>query len=408
MKVLYDHQTFTVQAFGGISRYFAELFRYSQQTHLFEMACAVRYSNNVYLKQLEWLPVQPIETAAQAAWLGECDFIGKAHLYRAQEWLYRRQKRLGKRFGWKIMRDKLKAARGLNQRYAEEMLDAGDFDLFHPTYYDPYFLDHLGNKPFVLTIYDMIHEVFPEYFPPEDHTSDHKKLLASRAAVVIAISESTKNDLVKLLHLPQEKVRVIYLGNSIDIRQIEHQPPARQADLPHRYLLFTGNRAMYKNFYFLLRALTDIFQEDPSLHLVCNGPQFTRHEQHYIEHLDLTGRVHYSATPTDQELIGLYQHAQAFIFPSLYEGFGMPVLEAFACGCPAVLSKTSSLLEIGGDAAMYFAPKDQESIHAAVRQVLSDQGLRQELIERGRQRVLEFSWNRTAQETGHVYQHILN
>ena len=404
MKILYDHQTFTIQKFGGVSRYFAELFKSYQQMPQVQMTCAVRYSDNAYLQHCDGVSLRPIDIAAQDAWLGGMDFIGKNYLYTTKEWLGHHYRHTGKRLGWKILRAPLKEAKDLNRSYAEALLNAGDFDLFHPTYYDPYFLHHLGNKPFVMTIYDMIHEVFPEYFifTVDRDISTQKKRLCEAATKIIAISEHTKNDLIRFFQIEPEKIEVIYLGNSLQCVKQQNELLSIREHLPEKYLLFTGNRLAYKNFYFFVRAIARILHDDKELKLVSAGKKFSSKEVLFLRGIGVEEQV-IRFDADDAMLSALYRHAQAFVFPSLYEGFGLPVLEAFANGCPAILSNTSSLPEIGGDAALYFDPKNIDSIQETVMSVLEHHELRTTLTQRGYERIKLFSWDDTVQKTFAVY-----
>ena len=248
----------------------------------------------------------------------------------------------------------------------------------------------------------MIHEIYPEYFNLADQTSKQKRELAQRAAKIIAISECTKRDLINLFDIPEQKIKVIHLANSEGINAASAQPPQ---GLPKKYLLFVGSRSQYKNFYFFINSITSLLEADSALHVVCAGSPFNRNEKTFFEHLGLAGRMH-AYSVSDSELGVLYTQAQAFVFPSLYEGFGLPVLEAFAAKCPVVCSSSGSLPEVGERAALYFQPKDGASIRTAIRKVMSEDETRMELIERGTERLASLSWDRTAHLTGAVYQEV--
>ena len=378
MKILYDDQIFTYQHFGGISRYFCELMeQYSYDPDL-DFRIALRYTLNEPLLSRPGL---------NRYWTRRNDFFSDSRFFVSL------QKRIHLNVLNHVFRNRTESIR---------QLAGQDFDVFHPTYYDPYFLKFCGDRPFVLTVYDMIIEKFPEYFPGEDAVRAGKKLLAESAQRIIAISECTKKDIVTILRIPEEKVQTIYLAGSLPQAPGSPSIPA-SSSLPERYFLFVGNRSGYKNFPFLIRALAPVFQTHAALYLVCaGGGAFSGSERALLQENNMASRV-VSYPADDITLASLYRNACAFIFPSLYEGFGLPVLEAFSCGCPAVLSNTSSLPEIGGDAALYFDPYDTISLADAMERVLTDESLRKELVIRGNEQGKRFSWEKTAAMTKTVY-----
>lgn len=391
MNVLYDYQIFEMQRFGGISRYFYELWRYFRDSDS-SARIAVQYDKSSYLFEDEACKGD-IEKFADPfrCFLERKNVWGKHRLGQLKKALFSEKQ-------WK------ETLRQRNRSTAIEALTHEGYHLFHPTYYDSYFLKHLGGKPFVLTVFDMIHEIYPEYFSLGECVSSQKKQLCDAASRIIAISEHTKKDLVTLFHLNPEKIDVVYLGNSLEV----HSESALNnlLTLPEKYLLFTGQRAQYKNFYFFLRALSPLLKEDSGLQLVCTGKGFSSAEHQFFKRLGVQKSiVHIPAD--DTMLAALYRNALMFVFPSLYEGFGLPVLEAFACGCPAILSQTSALSEIGGDAALYFHPKDMRSIRNAIERVLYDRELRDRLIRQGYERIKSFSWEQTGRQTAKVYEKAL-
>lgn len=384
MRILYDHQVFQEQTVGGISRYIMELFRNAGG---FEAEIAIAYSDNRYLLSEPSLQrtVQPFGNQLKQ-FLWGLNFRGKGRIFDGTKRVFTHLDR-----------------RRSNLDNSRSRISDSVYDVFHPTYYDPYFMDVIGDRPFVLTVFDMIHEIFPEHFPLDDRTSVHKRILCEKAERIIAISLSTKMDLIRYFKVDSEKIDVVHLATSMGNGEPNHMSPR---ELPERFLLFTGNRGAYKNFFFFARAIVDILLEDDSLMLVCTGPAFSGVEKDFISNIGITGRVlHFSAS--DEEMARLYAGAEAFVFPSLYEGFGMTVLEAFACGCPAVVSDTPALREIAGDAAVFFDPKSMASTQQATRRVLYDRELQSSLIQRGHERNGLFSWQKTADETMNVYRKVI-
>lgn len=367
MKILYDHQIFTIQNYGGISRYFSSLIGQFERRNIgYELPAM--YTNNYYINAIARSGDKRHKTVP----------INNKYLKRA--------------------------VRGYTSHYNEfrsiELLRRSDFDVFHPTYYDPYFLKYLKDKPLVITVYDMIHEIYPEYFGVDNPLLVWKRELIDRADEIIAISENTKRDVVNFYDIDKSKVHVIYLGNSLASDATADDMPVK---IPDKYILYVGDRSNYKNFYLMAESTASLMEIYPDLHLLCvGGGPFTAKEKIFLNNIKVGDQVcHYTAR--DDELSGLYRRALAFVFPSLYEGFGIPVLEAFASGCPVVLSNTSSLPEVAGDAAVYFDPKDTSSIKNAIISVLNGEGLRGKLIQKGKDRLKQFSWEKCAKETLAVY-----
>lgn len=366
MKILYDHQTFTLQEFGGISRYFYELIkRYDGVNNSCKVSVSV--TNNSYLNK---------------------DTYPAAHSF----------------FPNKRIKGKIKMMNLINQRNSVGKLKKADFDVFHPTYYDNYFLKRIGNKPFVVTFLDMIHEKFSSQYSEirDDNIYLQKKILLESATKVIAISESTKRDIMDIFNVTGENIDVVYLGNSLDNNALNDTPIFAEP-----YILFVGHRSMYKNFLMFLRTIPDLLL-NYDLKLVCaGGGQFSEYEKKIISELGLTDRVIFKGFRDDRDLSALYSNALCFVFPTLYEGFGIPVLEAFACNCPIVCSNGGSLPEVAGDAAVYFSPDDQVSMYKAINEVISSASLRQSLIQKGAERLKQFSWDKTYSQTLDVYKSII-
>jgi glycosyltransferase involved in cell wall biosynthesis len=365
MKVLYDHQIFGSQVYGGISRYFFELMKQFKEIGEPEFELSLKYSKNHYLNSAR------LEN-------------GKAFFDP----------------GWFKFRVRRKSI--INKAKSRRAILGHRFDIFHPTYFDPYFLDYIGDKPYILTIYDMTHEVFSDIFSAKDKTAENKKVLAQKAAKIIAISENTKNDIIKYYGFDDKKIAVTYLAGALSQRGFRSE-----ITIPERYIYFVGARGVYKNFEFFVKSVNKIMAADKQLHLVCaGGREFSDSEKGLFRNLGIEDRVHFFSV-TDEVMAWLYQKAVAFVFPSLYEGFGIPVLEAFSCGCPTILSNTSSLPEVGGDAAVYFDPKNEISICEAVARVIYDRQLQDELRDKGLKQLRRFSWEKTAMQTYKIYRSIL-
>jgi glycosyltransferase involved in cell wall biosynthesis len=179
-------------------------------------------------------------------------------------------------------------------------------------------------------------------------------------------------------------------------------------ELPSEYILFVGSRFGYKNFEKFLKAVKNIVSLYSSYHVVCTGGgEFSESEKILINKLGLENRIH-QYNVNDEEMPVYYSKAQLFVFPSLYEGFGMPILEAFACGCPTLLSNSSCFPEIAEKAALYFDPNDVDSMITMIIKVIESEELRKNMVAKGYERVKYFTWDETEKQTYSVYLSLKN
>jgi glycosyltransferase involved in cell wall biosynthesis len=392
MKILYDHQIFTLQKYGGISRYFCDLMTQFSKDPTMDYSLALRFTFNEHLLELPQLDPYGSD---------------KSRLY-ANANFHSLMKNATR--GKVLQRLITEVLLPLNRKESERLLKKQEFDLVHPTYYDPYFLKYIQKKPYVITVHDMIHEMFPDSFPGGDPISSWKKQVLENADGIITVSESTKSDIVRFFPIDPDRIDVIYHGNPFEDTTNPKQYTAHSTTpIPEKpSILFVGNRSGYKNFDFFIHAAATTLHKDNDLQVFCaGGGPFTLRENEILKNLQIQDRVH-QVQPDDLLIKNLYTHARAFIFPSLYEGFGLPVLEAFSCGCPALLCNSSSLPEIGGDAALYFDPLDPVSFSNALERLLTDETLRTLLIDRGHERLKQFSWEKTAKATKKVYENQVN
>ncbi len=372
MQILFDHQTFRNQRYGGISLYISNLINgINQDSKNFARLTIPSFDN-------ENLP----KSVASPNW--------------------------GYMNVWRMMPTKGRRVSNVFSLYA---LRVKTYDVFHATYYDSYFLKGIApNKPWTFTYHDMTHEILGGRFP--GLTADRKLLqdkgqLAQTAPLIIAISELTKQDIVNHHQVDPARIRVIHHGNPYEQLVLDNEPASSPFDFP--YLLFVGNRWAYKNFSLCVQAVASLLRRH-SIHLVCaGGGSFTEEETTLLEQNRVTGLVHYQAI-RNGDLPRLYQHAVAFVFPSLYEGFGLPILEAFSCRCPCVLSTAGALPEVAGsEAAIYFDPDDADSMAVAVETVIAGSAaLRNRLVTAGTARLSLFSWQKTINETVNVYRQLMN
>ncbi|WP_041611367.1 glycosyltransferase family 4 protein [Treponema primitia] len=359
MKILYDHQVFSWQKFGGISRYFYELMMHSQG--LFDYELSGIFSDNEYMGTLK----------TYKNFLIPYQFKGKQRIVNT-----------------------------LNRTQSINLIKKAKYDIIHPTYYDPYILKlkKTNRIPLIIDVHDMIYEKFPKNFRNPQKVINNKRKYFIRADKIVATSEKTKEDLLSIYSdIPENKIVVIYRGNTFPVNNIEQEK--------ERYLLFTGSRHGYKNFNNFIIAIAPLMNKY-NLKLICTGQKFSNKEMRLFENYKIENMV-FCKMVTDCELIELYRKASAFIFPSLYEGFGLPILEAFSSGCPIILSNSSCFPEIAGDAAEYFDPCSLEDMRVVIEKVITSSSLREQLISKGKERVKQFSWERCANETAQVYSSLL-
>lgn len=361
MRVALDEQIFAIQPYGGISRMFAEL---SQQF----MAGVV--------PDVELLPLNApivnkyvLDNVALAGYLG----VKEA------------------RSPWSSL-----------ARYLSRPHSSSDADVVHNTFYLPHGLSPARGTKRIVTVHDMIPELMPRTRRRLDWLT-LKRRYVDAADHIICVSEATKQDLIKVYGIPNAPISVVHHG--VDTR---FRPDVSKPDfLPARYVLHVGHRGQYKDADVLFRAFARIAGEDPDLHLLCvGGDGISADESRRLIDLGIRDRVSQRYLP-DSLMASAYAHAEVFVFPSHFEGFGLPALEAMACGTPVVLAAATSLPEVGGDAAEYFEPGSDEDLADVLRRLMADSARQADLRQRGSMRAVEFSWRRAAERTAEVYRQAL-
>ena len=361
MKIFLDPQIFYLQKFGGISRIYAEFWSICKEKKDVEIVCPLFYSENLHLREKNLYP-------KRLTFLFDKNYPGKKYINAI--------------------------LKRINKQKANFALNKNDFDIFICTYYEPYFINRIHHKPYIATVFDMIHEIFPEYFGGEEKLKSSKRTVCEKSNKIIAISASTKRDILKFYPtISDDKVRVIYLSQSIDTSET-----MTISWLPSKYVLFIGKRELYKQFDTLLKAMIPVLAKDSEIKIVCaGGGKLSATETENLKAMNLLDKV-IQNNFQDNELNTIYQKAELFVFPSEYEGFGIPALESMICGCPVILSKTSSLPEIAEDAALYFEPNNVAALTEAINSILEDETLRETLIAKGYEQAAKFSWEKMTDE----------
>lgn len=352
MKILYDATVFSSQKVGGISRYHYELCKGMRKLN-YDLKIAGIASKNKYTL------ADPI---------------------------------LRK----KLIKDPTAMLAAFNKYAIKKALRKSDENtVYHPSNLYEHVLDVIpANIKVVLTIHDMIIE-------REDNRIDTlKQKFAKRADKIIAISHATKHEAMDILGLPEEKFEVIYHGASLsldNIKKIDY--------IPEKFLLYVGGRRKHKNINFFLSSIANILTEDKDLYMILAGGKKLKPEEiDFFEKHGISDKVIVLTGLEDEELAYLYSKAYAFIFASYYEGFGIPILEAWSCKTPLIISDNACFKEIAKDAAIYFDPYSEASIQEAVSTLLNNEELRQSLISKGNERLKNFSWEKTAKQTAKVYE----
>jgi len=362
VNVAYDHQVFCTQRQGGVSRYFSELVG---------------------------------ELQADAA-IG-VTVMAPLHI---NEYLLRPQiRRCVAGFHIPNFRGAMRAAAAVNSAILPIAWLRSRFDVIHETYYS---LIRRGRcRARVITVYDMIHELFPSEFPDWKSTTHAKRASVDRADHIVCISETTRRDLVRMFEVEPSRTTVIYLGSSLQSGLPLPIEPVTRTVKP--YVLYVGNRCGYKNFQLLLSAFARSRLLRSEFELVAfGGGALTVPELQLLGDARLRHCVR-QVSGNDAKLAEMYLGAAAFVYPSRYEGFGIPPLEAMEHDCPVVCSNAGSMSEVVGDAGAYFDPLDVDDLRNQLEHVISDQVFAAELRRLGRLRIQQFSWQKCAEETLALY-----
>lgn len=361
MKIAFDHQIFTQQSYGGVSRYFSQLaneLALQEEVKIFASIHRNQYIENLPKKIINGINIDAIPNNFPNV---------LSHLNRFINYIPIRL--------WQP-------------------------NLIHETYYSS---QPSGPKNClrVITVFDMIHELLPEHFSKSDQTRKIKKTAIERADRIICISHSTKQDLIRLLNISEHKIFVTHLGYG---EFNSKQEPLKVWQPQRPYLLYVGGRNGYKNFNAFISAFASshTLKKDFDI-VVFGGGSFSNNEAELLRKNKLNSANVMQLNGNDELLCDVYLHARAFVYPSLYEGFGLPPLEAMHHRCPVISSNSSSMPEVIGDAGAYFSPLDQEDIKNTLEKTLYDDDFLQDLIEKGVMRAKMFTWQKCARETLEIY-----
>lgn len=356
MKVLFDHQIFSLQKYGGVSKYFVEILRNIPKEN---WDTTVSFSNNEYIKDKKII-----------------------NHYRI--------------FPNKIIKGSGRITNEINKLFSIPKLVRGNFDILHQTHYQTYSFPYIKNKQLVTTFHDMN---FYRYNHPDLKI---QKKSVMRADKIIAISNNTKNELVETWNISEDKIKVIYHGVDKPLEDIL----IGERLIREPYLLYVGLRSGYKNFKNFASVFSVIKKKFPELKLVCTGLPFISDEINLFKKLSILDSI-IQMSASEIEMANLYNFAELFIYPSFYEGFGMPILEALSYQCPTIVSNTSCFPEIAKDSAFYFDPYDNENMIYEIIKLLEDNELRHSKKLTGLIRCKDFTWEKCAKEHFELYKSMI-
>lgn len=363
MKVLYDYEIFVIQKYGGASRYFYEII--SRLTEKEKLEIILYMGEHINKYELE-------------------KFSNRFLIFKGNRVRH-------------IPKSKMLSV-FLQKPFFESFRKKTDYDIFHKTFFTRYRREKKGKM--ITTIHDFTPEKYPGSFSRFNNTIEAKKRIIKEADGIICISETTKKDMLSLYNVPEEKIKVIYHGNSLNINS-EVKPIINQP-----YLLYVGDRRTYKNFIILLETYRNSSLINNNFKLLCfGGGKFSNKENEFLARNSLTGKV-IQTEGSDEMLASAYKYASVFIYPSIYEGFGIPLLEAMHLGCPIIASDSSCFPEIAGKAALFFNPASIDDLTAKIEFVAGNSETRNRLIETGYEREKLFSWDKCAEECYNFYNYI--
>jgi glycosyltransferase involved in cell wall biosynthesis len=316
-------------------------------------------------------------------------------------------------FEWTILEDRNPVSRLIwEQTLFPQLIKRSGVDLLHSMHYTrPVRLPCAS----VVTFHDMTFFLYPElhtrakrlFFPLAIRAS------ARQADALTAVSESTRQDAIRILGISPEKIAATQLGVDPAFRPINDagfkRVIAEKYDLPERFILYVGLLEPRKNLPMLIRAYKRLIDGGENFKLVLVGRYGWRYEEllRQINNLDLEGMVHFTGYVSQEDLPLVYNLSSLFVYPTLYEGFGLPALEAMACGVPVITTDVSSLPEIVGEAGILVPVNNVEALYGAMIAVLGDEDLRRKMINKGIQRAAKFTWEQTAKLTFQVYQQVM-
>ena len=362
MKILFDYSIFFHQKIGGISRYFLNLQKEFLKNNQNSVKILAPINKNILLKNYK-------NNNLLNFYLNNYPLFTK------------------------------KLFKNINYYSSKAYCNIYKPDIIHNTFFEK---KNLKKYKKVITVYDLIHEIYHKDYGKENNYRPKKKSL-DNADHIICISNKTKEDLINIYNIEEKKINVVYLGvqkfNKIENQKIRINRP---------YILYVGGRSKYKNFDNLLKAysMSKKLQKDFDI-VCCGGDKFSEIEKKIIFDYKIDPSKIKQFNANDNELNYLYKNASLLVYPSLYEGFGLPTIEAMSLGCPVASSDHSAIIEAVGDAAKLFNPKDSEDIKISIENIVYSEEITNNLIKKGYERSNLFTWKKCSEKTMNIYKKIL-
>lgn len=363
MKIIFDYKIFYQQKIGGISNYFFNLGEeFLRRNHDLKFICPIH--KNKYLNKIK-----------------------------AQN---------KKAFFFKFLPSQAnKLYENINHNYSNKFIKQFVPDIVHESYYSK---KNYNNKTkIVCTVYDMINEIYPKYSKASKEITQMKFDTVNRADKIFCISHKTKRDLIEYFNINENKIKVSYLSSGFEDINFIQETKKEFSDC----LLFVGSRYGYKNYENLIRAyaISKILRNNFRI-IFFGGEKPGSYEFDVIKKNKLNFDQILFFDDNDYDLSYIYTNVLALIYPSLYEGFGIPILEAMSLGCPVISSKGGALTEVGGEGIPYFDPQSVEDLSFKIENTLNSTNSLKEIIEYGLKRSKEFSWKNCADQTLNGYKEI--
>ena len=359
MKIFFDYKIFYLQKYGGISNYFVNL--YEEMLYLNKDIYFISpLYKNIHLKNKSFKNTRGYYTKFLPSKLNS--LFDQYNIYKTK-----------------------KHIKTLSP------------DIVHETYYSHF--NNYNQKTFC-TVFDMINEKFPKYFNKNEEITEMKKKTVKRSAHIFCISETTKQDLMYYFNIPEEKITVTLLASTFKNKSKDSDNNKIFEDC----LLHVGSRLGYKNFYNFIKAFSISQNLKKNFRIIAYGGEtVSNYERNLINQLKMEKNIIF-VDDKDYDLRFIYQNVKALIFPSLYEGFGLPLVEAMTLGCPIISSEGGSLKEIGGEGPVYFNPNDIENINFECERFLNSESLIKEKIIKGFEISKKFSWKKCSNQTLKIYE----